>query len=380
MAYTSLPDIGGAEFLTHNLANTLISHGVDVTVLGTKDFHFSPKKDLKKFKYRYKFVIRKFLPKRFFFKAWFQIIVISHILFNKYDIINCIYIYPSAILAIRALKKINKNIPVVGTAVGIDIQISKELNYGFTLKKGIHELLTKYINDISYLVIISKSMYADSDRLKIAKKKIIYIPVGSELKPYMGNRMELKRRYGINSNVPLFLLVGRNIKKKNYISYILAVRKVIDKGYGFQSFIIGRETYRLEDEILNLGLSDYIKTNEEVLYDDYKNFYCMADVYVSVSFVEGNSLALADAVAAGLPILISNSPGTSDYIEYGTGLFVNPIDIDSIANSIIKMLSDTNRKFFIEKALSVSNRLSWDAIGGEYIKVYKSLMGKENDF
>ncbi len=77
---------------------------------------------------------------------------------------------------------------------------------------------------------------------------------------------------------------------------------------------------------------------------DFINAMSTSRVFVLPSYFDTGSRTLAEAMALGLPSVIYNIDGASEMIKDGvTGLLVEPGDIDSLATSIIALLSDEEK-------------------------------------
>src|SRR5690606_23689054 len=66
-----------------------------------------------------------------------------------------------------------------------------------------------------------------------------------------------------------------------------------------------------------------------------------SDAYILISYREGLSRSLMEAMAAGLPCIASKIRGNVDLIEDGVGGYlVDPDDVDEIAIAINKIAQD----------------------------------------
>jgi glycosyltransferase involved in cell wall biosynthesis len=111
--------------------------------------------------------------------------------------------------------------------------------------------------------------------------------------------------------------------------------------------------------------------------------YLQSDVYASASInegAEGLSLALLDAASAGLPIVATDISGNRDLVENGkNGYLVPPADHESLAQAIIKILSDEQAsKNFGKRNRIASNEYSWRKVAAKYSDVYKEAINKIN--
>jgi glycosyltransferase involved in cell wall biosynthesis len=78
---------------------------------------------------------------------------------------------------------------------------------------------------------------------------------------------------------------------------------------------------------------------------DLPRWYHMADLYISPSHVDGSSVTLMEALASGLPCLVSDIAGNQEWIEDGVnGWTFQDGDVDDLAEKIL--LAMKNRKSF----------------------------------
>ena len=99
--------------------------------------------------------------------------------------------------------------------------------------------------------------------------------------------------------------------------------------------------------------------------DDMPSFLAALDVFAFPSRMEGRSNALAEAIAAGLPIVASDIPGNDELIEHGkTGLLVPPENPEALANAIKKLIED---KDLAKKLASASAAFAEDKLDSEKI-------------
>jgi glycosyltransferase involved in cell wall biosynthesis len=104
--------------------------------------------------------------------------------------------------------------------------------------------------------------------------------------------------------------------------------------------------------------------------EDLKNEYRKASVFVLPSLEEGLALVQGEALAFGVPLLITTNTGGDDIIENGKeGFIVEPASIDSLADRMQEMADD---RFLLERmsanALVTAKTLgSWDIAAGRLI-------------
>ena len=94
----------------------------------------------------------------------------------------------------------------------------------------------------------------------------------------------------------------------------------------------GIEANNLKDNVFFLG---------NISIDDVQRELARAHCLVVPSFQENAPLTIAEAMAAGVPVVAANVGGIPGMIEDGkTGLLIDPYDPKSISDAVIKILSD----------------------------------------
>ena len=109
-------------------------------------------------------------------------------------------------------------------------------------------------------------------------------------------------------------------------------------------------------------------------------YFRASDIYVSTSLLDSSSVSLLDAMACGLPIVVTNTPSNDEWVENGKNGFIFPMkDSKSLAEKIIYLLKHPelmekfgkrNREIIVEKA-------DEENVMGKIEKIYKKLINKK---
>jgi glycosyltransferase involved in cell wall biosynthesis len=100
-----------------------------------------------------------------------------------------------------------------------------------------------------------------------------------------------------------------------------------------------------------------------------------ADVIALPSLYEGFGNSISEGMACGVPVLTSDISSMPE-VAGGAALLVDPLDLDSIANGLRKVLTDpTLRADLIRKGLARAKELSWTKTAEGALRVYREVAG-----
>jgi glycosyltransferase involved in cell wall biosynthesis len=84
------------------------------------------------------------------------------------------------------------------------------------------------------------------------------------------------------------------------------------------------------------GLDERVFLGGQVKNTDLPGYYRAADLYLSASHSDGSSVSLMEALASGLPALVSDIPGNKEWIAPGCqGWLFGDGDVDGLAQGIL---------------------------------------------
>ena len=103
--------------------------------------------------------------------------------------------------------------------------------------------------------------------------------------------------------------------------------------------------------------------------------YNLATLFVYPSMYEGFGLPPLEAMACCCPVVASNVASLPEVCG-DAALYVDPHDVNSIAEGIHKVLTDDDlRQSLIEKGLERAKLFSWEKSAKEHIKVFEEVLG-----
>lgn len=155
------------------------------------------------------------------------------------------------------------------------------------------------------------------------------------------------------SNVRMFTLFCSRTWEPIYGVDVLAKAfvKVANENPNVNLILLGggSQGNHLRQILTNGGVMERVHFGGQVSQRDLPRWYHMADLYISPSHVDGTSVTLLEALASGLPCLVSNIPGNREWVEEGVnGWLFRDGDADNLAEKIL---------------LAIKNRRSWGRMG-----------------
>jgi glycosyltransferase involved in cell wall biosynthesis len=99
----------------------------------------------------------------------------------------------------------------------------------------------------------------------------------------------------------------------------------------------GSQGARIRQILMNGGVLERVTFGGQVSQTELPRWYHWADVYVSPSHVDGTSVSLLEALASGLPCLVSDIPGNREWVSEGQNGWLFPDgDVDGLAAKILQ--------------------------------------------
>ena len=127
-----------------------------------------------------------------------------------------------------------------------------------------------------------------------------------------------------------------------------------------------------------LGISDRVRFCAAVADDDLPRYLALANAFVfpSQNRLEGFGLAVAEAMAVGLPVVIADMPGVREVIEPGhEGLLAEPLLADDLAAKTRTLLDDPAlaRAMGAAGRRRAEERYGLPTVAGQLLSLYADL-------
>ncbi|MEM7725916.1 MAG: hormogonium polysaccharide biosynthesis glycosyltransferase HpsP [Cyanobacteria bacterium P01_A01_bin.45] len=194
-----------------------------------------------------------------------------------------------------------------------------------------------------------------------------------------GNK--LLNQYDIPSDIPLLLFMSRIDPKKGLDILIPALEKLISEGLKFHFILAGtnpqdpnyEEKIRLK--IQNSSLNFCTTITGFVTGELKSALLKAADLFVLPSYYENFGIAVAEAMVAGKPVVISDQVHIYEQVRSNESGWVGTTDVESMVQLLREALKNPEEcKYRGSRAQEYAlQHYSWDAIARQIIDVYEEI-------
>lgn len=173
-------------------------------------------------------------------------------------------------------------------------------------------------------------------------EKVAVFPNGVDRRRFFPrDRLAMRHKHGLPEDLFLVIYVGNFIASKG----IQRVAEAIDGLPGVVGVFVGSGP--LTPGIRNLGFCG------RVPHEQVPELLSAADAFVLPSDVEGSSNATLEAMACGLPVIVSARPFNADICDAATAYLIEPDDVVGIRNAVQLLRSQPEqRRRLAEAALA----------------------------
>jgi len=182
--------------------------------------------------------------------------------------------------------------------------------------------------------------------------------------------------------------VGWISHRKNTLGIIKAFSRLMGASSIDASLYIAGErknpeyAKKVDKEIKKSNIENKIRFLGKLSQEEIREELSCADIFVLPSYQENAPMAIAEAMAAGVPVVTSNRCGMPYMIDEGkTGFLVDPDDIEALADRMRILLTDVELRSKIGEAARhlAKERFHPDSVAQKTKKVYEEILKKADE-
>jgi glycosyltransferase involved in cell wall biosynthesis len=160
----------------------------------------------------------------------------------------------------------------------------------------------------------------------------------------------------------MFLCVGSIEPRKNHLSILRAAENCWANGLKFELILAGGQGWSNEEVIeFCIDLKERgraLKIINDASDPSLLELYSEAFAFITIPWVEGFGLPLAEAISTGKPTIASDITSHREFGCVENVFFVTPDDINGISNAMAQLLEAKKREMFVK--VTPRPALSWE--------------------
>lgn len=241
----------------------------------------------------------------------------------------------------------------------------------------------QYVNDGRLFVALSKRVADDFVRFHdVSRESIRIVPNGVDCVRFSPDhraqfRAAVRRELGIGENTVLLLLVAHNFRLKGVGPALRALKRMRRRSESVHLAILGghhRQGYPLLAQ--SLGVRDDVSFLGA--RPDPVPYLAAADVLVHPTFYDTCSLVALEALASGLPVVLSHATGVDELMTDGREgwLISDPRQAEILADRIRRLLDPRERSRMGAAARQLALRHSFERNCDQIEAVYREIAAR----
>jgi 1,2-diacylglycerol 3-alpha-glucosyltransferase len=233
------------------------------------------------------------------------------------------------------------------------------------------EAIKKQIVDLYSAALVGGQRHAEylvelgmpRDRIFIGYDVVDNVYFARRALEIRNSKLETRKKYALPGNY--FLASARFIEKKNLprlISAYAEYRQRLEVAGSAPSDLVllgdGPLRKTLNSQLSTLNLQAHVHLPGFKQYDELPVYYALAKAFVHASTTEQWGLVVNEAIASGLPVIVSERCGCVPELVNGNGFTFDPFDEQELAARLLEMasLSEDDLQRFAEASRRIAGR------------------------
>ncbi|HAF29828.1 MAG TPA: glycosyltransferase family 1 protein [Bacteroidales bacterium] len=255
-------------------------------------------------------------------------------------------------------------------------------DFPLIVRKYYHYFFPKFAKKATRIVTVSEFSKQDITKqfsIKSDHIDVVYNGSNEIYKPSDTDKI-LRTKKEYTSGEDFFIFVGALSPRKNVANLLLAFDLFKSKTTNkIKLVIVGEKMFKTKNihtVYSNMSFKKDVIFTGRMNPKELKNLYGSALALTFVPYFEGFGIPIIEAMNCDTAVITSNVTSMPE-VAGDAALFADPFSVQSIADAMIKIYSDSNlRNEFIEKGRLQKQKFSWDKTAN---KLWESIEKVLND-
>ena len=190
-------------------------------------------------------------------------------------------------------------------------------------------------------------------------------------------RADIRKEYGFSSEEPIILFASMNFEIKGLDAIMLSLAKLKAKQHSFKLLVAGKGNVKKYTQVAHeANIAEDVVFTGMLSKGNLIRLYLASDMYVMLSKFDTFGMVVLEAIAAGLPIIISSNVGAKDIVQEGENGFIisDTSDANYVASKIALLLNETIRSSMVQSAYYTAMQNTWDHVALKYRRIYENIL------
>src|SRR6266487_752966 len=265
---------------------------------------------------------------------------------------------------------------VMRTAIGDSVRLHRRVNYA--IGAGAERYCMSKASTRRIIAVSQRVKGEIEGAYSVAPQRIVVIPNGVDAETFhprhrAGSRMLVRERLGVTLDQFLVLFVGGDYRLKGLAALLEAARRV---ARAIRVLAVG---VRPDAALMQLVREKDLQRMVTFLGNttDVASLYAAADCFALPTRYDTFSLATLEAMASGLPVIVSRASGVSELLAANRDCIMleDPSDVEVLAQHLGRLVQDgILRSRLGVEARKTAERCSWDDVVTRTVTVYREAL------
>lgn len=254
------------------------------------------------------------------------------------------------------------------------------MSWGFDLMDDVHKnrwmpRITRYVLRRADFFISDANVTRDKAvAYDVNPDRTIVFPWGVDLDHFSAKPVEKKEGFVLFCNRAWEARYGVDVLARAFVKVAQTrddLRLILLNG--------GSQGAKLRQIFQRGGVDEFVSYGGQISQNDLPYWYHQADLYISPSHVDGSSVSLMEALACGLPCLVSDIPANKEWVvENENGWLFKDGDANQLAEKILAALNQREKlpQLGASARKVAEERADWGKNSEALMKIYSSLRGR----
>ncbi len=261
----------------------------------------------------------------------------------------------------------------------LDLDHAKHLRRRLVLRRwyGFSKMQSRVARQLDRLVTVSEAARADViSEMRVDPARVAVVPLGVESSTW--------RPIGTIARVMgrIMTTTSADVPLKGLVFLIEALAKIRTERDDAHLVVVGalREGGAVDRAIEQFGLRDFVQFVGGESDDDIVRRYAEASVAVVPSLYEGFSLPAIEAMACGVPLVVTSAGALPEVVGRSdeSAIVVDPADAGALAHAITGLLANRDHAERLGAAgrIRARSRYSWERVAAATVEQYRFVIAE----